>query len=67
MDAARWRLRDCTTLRPLDCAVQLSGIGPAMELRANGIEVVADIKGVGENFKVCPSTGRLQGGCCGGN
>ena len=31
--------------------LQLSGIGPAAHLQANGIEVVADLPGVGENLQ----------------
>lgn len=31
--------------------LKLSGIGPAQELRANDIEVVADVPGVGENLQ----------------
>lgn len=31
--------------------LKLSGVGPAEELRANDIEVVADVPGVGENLQ----------------
>lgn len=43
--------------------LMLSGIGPAEHLRENGIEVVADVPGVGENFQdhlVVPVDGRLK-------
>ena len=31
--------------------LQLSGIGPAAHLRQHGIDVVADLPGVGENYQ----------------
>ena len=31
--------------------LQLSGVGPAAHLREHGVEVVADVRGVGENYQ----------------
>lgn len=44
--------------------LQLSGVGPASELRQHGIDVVADLPGVGQNLQVLlPACGLEPNNC----